>query len=365
MIENTNMTRDSLFGYHDEESSYLIILPLCVTTVSFDLFTLFMLLSSKKLRVLSNYPIISFMFSSLLQDLLAMPLYLYRYVHTKFVDDHFWVCATYRFAYFYSGHTVKMNLLVVSFDRLFSIKFPMVYKKVVNKRNILATLLSIWIFIAIVDIVPFYMRKPSVECGYVPTFAWGLTVITLFNTIPFFVISTNYYIVWRIAFRKGLHDRRLRDSVNSVTEHQLDREKTRSVDDYLHETHDDTKMTTMMSSKKPLTKSASKTSGFQIAIELKATKLALAFMLTYLLCWGPMAIFYFLDNACGNYFTSSKEKHLVAARFTIKMLSFSSSTFAPLVYIWRSKLFRQEIQRKCFPAKFRQNRMKSMVRDRA
>ena len=370
MIENTNMTSDSLFGYCDEETSYLIILPLCVTTVTFDLFTLFILLSSKRLRKISNYPIISFMLSALIQDLLAMPLYLYRYMHTKFVEDHFWVCATYRFAYFYSGHTMKMNLLVVSFDRLFSIKFPLVYQKIVNKRNIFAILLCIWILVACVDVIPFYMKRSSSECGYVPTHEWGLTVITMFNTIPFFVIITNYYIVWRIAFRKGLHDRRLRDSVNSFTENHLDRKRIRSVDDYLHDTltpHDGDKyeMNAMMPKKKPLTKSESKTSAFQFAIELKATRLSLAFMLTYLLCWGPMAIFYLLDNACSNYLTSSKERPLVAARFTIKMLSFSSSTLAPLIYIWRSRLFRREIQRKCFPAKFRHDRQSSFARDRA
>ena len=366
------MTSDSLFGYHDKETSYLIILPLCVTTVTFDLFTLSMLLSSKRLRKLSNFPIISFMLSALIQDLLAMPLYLYRYIHTKFVDDYFWVCATYRFAYFYSGHTMKMNLLVVSFDRLFSIKFPLVYDKVVNKRNLLVILLCIWVLVACVDIIPFYMKQSeNSECGYMPTHEWSLTVITMFNTIPFFVIVINYYIVWRIAFRKGLHDRRLRDSVNSFTEHHLDREQIRSssVDDYLNELHEHDigkyEINAMMPKKKPLTKTASRTSAFQFAIELKATRLSLAFMLTYLICWGPMAIFYLLDNACSNYLTSSKERSLVAARFTIKILSFSSSTLAPLVYIWRSRLFRREIQRKCFPAKFRHDRQASLVRDRA
>ena len=367
MIENTNVTSDSLFGYHNEETSYLIILPLCVSTVTFDLFTLFMLLSTKRLRKHSNYPIISFMFSALLQDLLAMPLYLYRYIHTKFTTDHLWVCATYRFAYFYSGHTMKMSLLVVSFDRLFSIKFPLVYNKIVSKRKTFATLSSIWVFTAFIDIIPFHMKIASSECDYAPTRVWSLTVITLFNTIPFFIITINYYIVWRIAFRRGFHDRRLRDSMNSFNEHHLNhRDKSsRSVEDILHETHDELEMIAMVPRKRQLTKSASKTSAFQFAIELKATRLSLTFTLTYLLCWGPMAIFYLLDNACGNYLTENKEKYLVAARFIIKMLSFSSSTLAPFVYIWRSKLFRQEIQRKCFPKKFLQKRRNSIARERA
>ena len=235
----------------------------------------------------------------------------------------------------------------------------------------LVILLSVWIFVAIIDIMPFYMKAETNEsCEYVPTYIWSLSVITIFNTIPFFILVCNYYVIWRIAFRKGLHDRRLRDSVNSFTESQLDREKIRSVDKYFHdsnsnESNNSYEMTSLVYKRKQLTKTASKTSAFQFAMELKATRLSLAFMFTYLLCWGPMAIFYLVDNVTRNYLTRSDEKHLMIARFAIKMISFSSSTLAPLVYIWRSKLFRQEVQRKCFPKKFRHMRSLSWIRNRS
>ena len=377
-----NMTDDSLFGYHDLEATYLVILPIAIPSVALDLFTLFILLTSKRLRKLVNYPVISFMFAALIQDVLAMPLYLYRYLHTKFDGQHAWVCSTYRFSYFFSGHTLKMSLLVVSFERLCSIKYPLKYRKLLRQKNMFFILLCIWIFIAFVDIMPFYLNRGVSKngCSYVPFQKWGISVISIFNTIPFILITINYFIIWKIAFRKGFHDRKLRDSINSIpstvvvtqpnqntipmhTPPVKTRKKIRSVDDYVppHEQHE---MVEFIGRKlkNSLTKTPSKTSAVMFALELKATRIALAFLFSYLMCWSPMAIFYFIDNVTQNHLTRSSDRSLIIARFVVKIVGFSSSFFVPLVYIWRSQLFRKEIQRKCFPKKFRQKRQLSATK---
>jgi len=223
--------------------------------------------------------------------------------------------------------------------------------------------------------MPFYMNKSSKDerCSYVPSQKWGVAVISIFNTIPFVFLVINYFIIWKIAFKKGYRDRKLRDSISSIPTsvthrngnamlHVQTQKKIRSVDDYdtPRERHE---MVGFIDNKQnDLTKTASKTSALMFALELKATRLALAFMLTYLLCWSPMAIFYFIDNITQHHLTKSSDRTSVIARFAVKIISFSSSIFVPLVYIWRSKVFKNEIQRKCSPKKFRKKRQLSVTK---
>lgn len=82
----------------------------------------------------------------------------------------------------------------------------------------------------------------------------------------------------------------------------------------------------------------------RFTLELKATKTSLILLFVYMLCWGPLGMFYMIDNFCENCLTEDN-KELADARFSVKILCFMSSLFAPLLYCWRTKEFRREVMR--------------------
>ena len=82
----------------------------------------------------------------------------------------------------------------------------------------------------------------------------------------------------------------------------------------------------------------------RISLEMKATKTSFILVAVYLICWGPLGIYYFIDNCCSNCLSNKSHKYV--SRLIVKVISFFSSIFLPLVYCWRTKQFQIET-RKC------------------
>ena len=85
-------------------------------------------LVDRKLRGrVSNYPIVSFLVASTLQGAFAAPIYFYKQMeHTEHLSG--WLCDLSRTSYYLCHHLVKVSFIIVSFDRLLSIKFHFKYQ---------------------------------------------------------------------------------------------------------------------------------------------------------------------------------------------------------------------------------------------
>ena len=77
----------------------------------------------------------------------------------------------------------------------------------------------------------------------------------------------------------------------------------------------------------------------RFVLEMKATKRTLVLFAVYMLCWGPLGIFYMIDHFCYNCL--SNRDNLKTTRAVIKLLCFASSLLAPLVYCWWNHKFRK------------------------
>ena len=82
---------------------------------------------------------------------------------------------------------------------------------------------------------------------------------------------------------------------------------------------------------------------FSIALEMKSTRTALGLLAVYMLCWGPLGVMYFTDNLCHRCISSNN--NLAFERLLVKVISFTSSLFLPLVYCWRTHSFRKEFKK--------------------
>ena len=365
MTNNTTLSGNWETG--EKLAIFLPVLLLCAFTFSLNLATVCLILQRPKLRRPYNYPIMSILIGSALQSSLIVPLYIFKRL---WLTEHpySWLCDSYRFPYFFCEHLLKLSLLHVSIDRLLATKFPFFYERYVTKKVAATVVLLSWIVVLVVDCVPFlpFGKKADEEgCTYVPTRVWSIAVIKVFNVLILAVVIVNYAFIWKTAARLTFKDEELRRrgflmnspalSPVSLRKDEMINNDSTFIDPVDSLTTpvsltlsptDNTQLSpytnTLFLFPSP-TKQTSKPQKLRIALGMKATKTSFLLLLVYLVCWGPLGIFYLIDNYCDRCI--SRESRLSSARLLVKVVSFTSSVFLPLVYCWRTEAFSREVRK--------------------
>lgn len=203
MANNTSSNEEWLKSHqtiHNAVLAAAILISVPVTL--FNLFSIFILVFSRRLRKARNFPIVGFLAASAMQSLFVLPIYIQKTLDEDPTSTHEWICDLYRFPYFFTQHFIKVGLLVASVDRIIAIRCPYRYSTMVSKLMMTLTLLALFVFTLFVDLIPFFVnfgKKNKENCAYLPTQEWRLSVIIIFDMLPFFVIVANYIAIWRIA----------------------------------------------------------------------------------------------------------------------------------------------------------------------
>ena len=292
----------------DSSKAWFVSSIICIFFTAFNIFTIVVIFCTKSLRKKATiYPILYFLTASAIQGFIAFPLYVFKKLAYKY-DVPTWLCDTSRFTYMHSGHVLKISLLLVSFDRLFAVQYPFRYHVIASRHNMAAVILITWLITGAVDSTPFLNGNESFEsCHYFPTRIWGLCVIVCYDLLPFFIMTVNYITIWCVAARLNLADNLLKVDLNY---------KFKSC-----------QTTTGMRVK----------SKAETLLEMKATKTSLLLMLVYIVCWAPLGVFYMYDHFCENCLSTKKD--LEGTKAAIKILSSTSSFFAPVIYCWWNEEF--------------------------
>ena len=291
---------------------YLLAFFIGFVLAVFNVATILLGVTNRKLRgQLWYYIIISFLAASLIQGLIPAPFYTYKILSNQYP---IWLCDTYRMMYFYCGHTIKWTLLLLSFERLLAVKYPYKYEKYVTKRNILFSIIFIWLITIAIDIFPFVSEENG-YCLYNPSKIWGLCVIFIYNIIPFCLISINYLLIWKVAAKFEYYDRK-REYILS---------KQNQDEDFCDRTGNKIKKRFCF---------------IKLATEIKATKTSLILLSVYIVCWGPLGITYMIDHFCNSCISGNKSFDILTA--FVKYLCFSSSLLAPVAYCWLNKMYQQQ-----------------------
>ena len=83
----------------------------------------------------------------------------------------------------------------------------------------------------------------------------------------------------------------------------------------------------------------------RLILEMRATKTSALLLLVYMICWTPLGVYQFVENICSSWISGIKHDHAYIDQFVLKVLSLMSSLFLPLVYCWKTKLFRNEARK--------------------
>ncbi|XP_065644014.1 octopamine receptor beta-2R [Hydra vulgaris] len=288
----------------NSSTAWFVSSLVCLVFTVFNILTVIVILCSKNQRNrVTTCPILYFLAASALQGFAAFPLYVFKKIAYK-EDVPIWLCDASRFTYMHSGHVLKISLLLVSCDRLFAVKYPFKYREFVSRNKMIIIILISWFITVSIDSVPFFNKNEKFEsCHYFPSHVWGFFVIICYDIFPFFIMVVSYITIWKIAARLSLAD-------NSVIV-DMNRNKDKS-----------TLITTNTRSK----------SKVDILLQMKATKTSLTLIVVHIICWAPLGVFYTYDHFCKNCW--SRANDLEEVRAAIKILSSTSSFFAPVIYCW-------------------------------
>lgn len=333
MIDNSTNSTVIENWHYDRKAVVYVVCFFSISGTIINFLTIFVILSRKKLRRPANYSIVSFLFGALIQAIIVAPLFITGTITHSHPNKVPWLCDIYRFPYFLCGHIMQVSLLLVSFDRLFAIKYPYRYRQISTKRIIIGVIVCAWCTIIFTDLMPltFFDREPDNDgCNYTLEETWGISVLLFFNILPFLITSFNYFTLWKLAASMALKDFRQQESLHSESGSFKDKSDRDGQIDITNQDKD--------------RKMFSKFKTFRLAMEIKATKTSGFLLIVYLICWGPLGIFYIIDQFCSHCMTRC---HVTLAGVAVNVICFSSSSLIPLVYCWRTKEFQKELVRYC------------------
>lgn len=288
-----------------------VIFPLLTTIavliVIINLLTLSTIFASPQLLKPGNYPIISFLVTALVQGFIVVPAYCIRRLNFTFSSN--WICEVFRFPYFVCAHLLTLNLVIVCVDRIIAIKLPLRYDAIVTKLNMLVAISVETFVVLVVDLLPFANSSTDGECIYTPWPSWSITVTVITIFLPIAFLTLTYAWIWLIAFR-----------VAGESQPKKCDERT--------------------SLKRKITARVTK------VLELRATKTASLLVGVFVLCWGPVAVYYMVESLCDHCITMLLDKNRQSVvRFSVIVLSFASSIVSPFVYCWRTREFQREFKK--------------------
>jgi hypothetical protein len=184
------------------------------------------------------------------------------------------------------------SMLVVTFDRLIAIRFPLKYKCILSKRRVCIVILIVWVCSAIFGSL---FRVYSLSAGLM----WGVSSLMLLGTL------SAYPYIFYMARKQEKLTRQLttRAGISSIE-----------------------------SSTAPATE---KTNRLRIFAEKKSTKTVALIVGIFALCWIPMLIYTQIKMK-----KHSKKQDFLPGFFGVYTMSMWNSAFNPFIYCVRNQRYR-------------------------
>uniref|UniRef100_A0A0N4Z631 G_PROTEIN_RECEP_F1_2 domain-containing protein n=1 Tax=Parastrongyloides trichosuri TaxID=131310 RepID=A0A0N4Z631_PARTI len=188
LVDNYTIDYTSVPPY-DQFTVFLIIfvgaLIAIITTVG-NLMVMISFKIDKQLQTISNYFLFSLAVADLAIGLISIPLMTY-YIANKFWGIGYTMCQVWLCVDYSMCNASVLNLLVISFDRYFSVTKPLTYRPMRTTRKALLVIASTYIFSAILW-PPWIISWPYIEGKF--TSAPGKCVVQFLETNPYVTVST-------------------------------------------------------------------------------------------------------------------------------------------------------------------------------
>ena len=285
----------------------IILILLAITVFSCNLFCILNIAFSKHLRRASHIAICSLLFAHLIQGLFVIPSYAMK--RAKFGYEPV-ICDVFRFSYLLTNYGACISLLIVTLDRLVAVVYPLKYSVNATMKKMMYILCLCWIYVICLCVIPFFTAKAKSSCSYGPTKEWTLFMLTLNTLIPFIVIFISYILIF--------------------------------------------------SRTKKAFKSRNTERARRCQSQRKFLKTTVLIVLSFIFCWGPSFVYYFLQAVCQTCLADLYRREDIEkiVTFLMKVLTFVDGIIAPLIYCFMNTRFNAERQKAL--RRLRVSTMKSM-----
>uniref|UniRef100_A0A8D9A515 Octopamine receptor beta-2R n=1 Tax=Cacopsylla melanoneura TaxID=428564 RepID=A0A8D9A515_9HEMI len=320
-----------------------IMIFIILASICGNLLVIVSVMRHRKLRIITNYFVVSLAFADMLVAILAMTFNASVQVTGKWNFSLFMCDVWNSFDVYFSTASI-LHLCCISVDRYYAIVKPLEYPINITKRVVAFMLLNVWISPAVISFVPimcgWYTTKehwdyrnlhPSI-CDFKVNRIYAIVSSSISFWIPCTIMVFTYLAIFKEANRqeKQLHsrhygnqlllDNHARDASysNSNGDLAVGSGKTLTLDDGHHSTP--TKDRNIIKMKR----------------EHKAARTLGIIMGTFILCWLPFFLWYVITSLCGE--ACDCPDYVVAIFFWI---GYFNSTLNPLIYAYFNRDFRE------------------------
>lgn len=288
----------------------------------------------RKLRVITNYFVVSLAFADMLVAMFAMTFNASVQVFGKWLFGYF-MCDVWNSLDVYFSTASILHLCCISVDRYYAIVRPLKYPISMTKKVVAIMIANTWISSAIISFVPIFMgwytteenqnfrsRNPQI-CEFRVNKTYAVVSSSISFWIPCTIMICMYAAIFREANRqeKQLYNRAgnamLLHKNNTNGDMLSNSSKTLTLHDELH--HTPTKERNIMKMKR----------------EHKAARTLGIIMGTFILCWLPFFLWYISTSLC----TTCECPDIIVT--VVFWIGYFNSTLNPLIYAYFNRDFRE------------------------
>ena len=283
-----------MYSYWQLKLACLSALNLASITLS--VVAIYFYISTKNYKKTSHISSFNLLLVCLLQSVTTLPLYGARY----WGCDQEGVRDAFLFMYFLTQNVITFSLLAMSLDRVASLWKPLLYTSIITKRRTVKSLIACWVICIGYDVIPFFngYSKKNITLYYIPEGYWSVVYHFLTNIVAFIMLLLCWIYIIHIAI---YHHRKFHTQ-------QADK-----------------------ANKNP-----------NIVIKLKATKLTITIITSYLVLYGPACFYYSMKAICldqcfpENYNNSKVDIEL---RFIWKFQALLFTPISILILCYKKRFF--------------------------
>ncbi|XP_015523836.1 octopamine receptor beta-2R isoform X1 [Neodiprion virginianus] len=322
-----------------------------ITAVFGNLLVMVSVMRHRKLRIITNYFVVSLALADMLVAMFAMTFNASVQVTGRWVFGYF-MCDVWNSLDVYFSTSSILHLMCISVDRYYAIVRPLKYPINMTKRVVAYMLLACWLSPAIISFLPIlnewytteenskYRREFPELCEFKVNKVYAILSSSISFWIPCTIMTLTYYAIFKEANRqeKQMHNRMgnamllshrpSKDLNNMNTLNNLNGELNRAGSsktltlneintDHLHTPTKDKNMIKMKR-------------------EHKAARTLGIIMGTFILCWLPFFLWYVTMSLCGP--TCYCPDIVIAILFWI---GYTNSALNPLIYAYFNRDFRE------------------------
>ena len=310
-----------------------------------------------RLRVVTNYFIISLAVSDLLIAALSMPFRIHHTLNNMCWDLGLRVCEFWVFVDLLCSVASMTNLSLISVDRYLALSFPLTYRSIMTKFRGFLAIAFVWLYSLLISTLSFTKWSPVAQtfdnpaCLKTDKYYYTFAIIVGFF-LPLIILIVAYSLVFKVALG---HARRL----------QLIRAATLNFEAVAG--NDDEDGAAVSNVPRPSVASIGKIERKRrksIVRELKATKTLAIVVGTFIVCWLPFFIIMLTVQFCSECLINLPDvAQQVLGIIFVSVLPLLNSAVNPVIYSSFNNDFRTAFKNIIYRAcKFRRETYSSAQR---